>query len=223
MVYLGSLESGDDAVLHSMFMPKDAYRGLMSIALAAGVALFAGCAAPAPKIMGKYVPPSSGPTAKLVMRGAVPAGEFFTVNTFDDSEKCEGYRVVGTGNATRTPASTTLAANVVTTVEFRVDKPAKRQLCATRFTFTPVAGKTYLLRGGSTATGCGALVMDMTNPENIKPEPTVLRRNPKGLACLPISKSKASSVATPEAGENNADAVLRQGAGTEDLQGLIDK
>lgn len=208
---------------HSMFMSKDAHRGLMFIALAAGVALLAGCAAPASKIVGKYVPPSSGPTARLVMRGAVPAGEFFTVNTFDDSEKCEGYRVVATGNATHTPASTTLAANVVTTVEFRVDKPAKRQICATRFTFTPVAGKTYLVRGGSTAAGCGALVMDMTNPESIKPEPTVLRRNPKGLACLPIAHSKASSVTTTESGEDNTDAVLRRGAGTDDLQGLIGK
>lgn len=201
---------------------QDTRRRRLFVCLAA-VALVAGCAAPAPKLVGKYVAPTSGQTAKLVMRGAVPAGEFFTINTFDDSEKCEGYRVIAAGNSTRTPPSTTVAANVVTTVEFRVDKPAKRQVCATRFTFTPVAGKTYLVRGGSTVAGCAGLVYDMTNPESIKPEPTALRRNPAGLACLPIAQSKASSVAATESSENASDAVLRQGAGTEDLQGLIGK
>src|SRR2546425_13026932 len=41
----------------------------------AAVLLLAACAAPAPKPVQKYVAPAAGQTAKLVMRGAVPAGD----------------------------------------------------------------------------------------------------------------------------------------------------
>jgi hypothetical protein len=196
--------------------------GMPAAAVAAGL-LMAGCAArpPAPPVP-KYVAPTSGPTAKLVMRAAVPAGDIYGVIVHEDSEKCAGPRIVGTGDAKRNPVTTALAANQVQTVEFRLIKPS-RQTCAVRWSFTPVAGKSYLVRGVSTPTGCLAVVMDMTDPEKIKPEPTALRRNPVGSACLPIAQSK--SIGTTGADGTQAgqgqDAVLRQGAGAEDLQGLI--
>ncbi|RQP22383.1 hypothetical protein [Piscinibacter terrae] len=193
----------------------------------AAAALLASCVATAPpRPLVKYVPPTGGPTARLVMRGTVPAGELFSVNVFEDAEKCEGTKLVGVGSSTVTPKSSSVVANAVTTVEYRVDKPALRQVCVMRWTFTPVAGRSYLVRGQSTPTGCGAAVFDMTDPENIKFEPTALRRNPKGSACVPIGQSKALGVAgaaSSATSGDSGDAVLRQGAGSEELQGLIGK
>lgn len=181
-------------------------------------ALLAACAT-ARKPTPKYVPPSGGPTAKLVMRGAVPAGDAYGVYLLQDSERCADYRMVGVGGSARNPASTTLAANQITTVEFMLVKPT-RQFCNIRWTFTPVEGKTYLLRGAAIGSSCAALVQDMSDPENIKPEPTALRRNPTGSACLPISQSKGINLKNTNV-DSSGDAVLRQGAGAEDLQGLI--
>src|SRR5438093_13570388 len=154
------------------------------------------------------------------MRGAVPAGDVYSVYYYADSEKCTGLRSVGAGNSTRNPLTTTLAANQITTVEFFVVKSANNY-CSVRYTFTPLAGKTYLLSGASVEKGCAARVMDMSDPEHIKPELGALRRNPTGLACLPLSQSRAASVAGHDAAPVSGEAVLRQGAGTDDLQGLI--
>lgn len=182
------------------------------------VAVLAGCAAPT-KTTQKYVPPASGPSAKLVMRGVVPAGDIYGVYVLQDSERCTDYRMVGVGNSTRNPVTTTLPAGQLSTLEFMLVKPNK-QFCSIRWSFTPVAGKTYLLRGAAVGAGCGALVHDMSDPENLKLEPTALRRNPVGNNCLPISQSKGINLkaANVDAG---GEAVLRQGAGAEDLQGLI--
>jgi len=186
-------------------------------------ALLVACAAPAPKPIPKYVPPPAGQTAKLVMRGAVPAGDIYSVYYYADSEKCTGLRSVGAGNSTRNPATTTLAANQLTTVEFFLVKPPTRSFCSVRYTFTPLAGKTYLLSGAAVDKGCTARVMDMSDPEHLKPELGALRRNPTGFICLPLSQSRAASVAGHEAAQSTGDAVLREGAGSEDLKGLIDQ
>ena len=73
------------------------------------------------------------------------------------------------------------------------------------------------------AAGCIALVLDMTDPVKIQPEPAALRRNPGGNACLPLAQSKAITLTAGGAtatGEGQ-EAVLRQGAGADELQGLI--
>jgi hypothetical protein len=183
--------------------------------------LLAACAVPPSKPLPKYAGPTAGPTAKLVMRGSVPAGDLYSVYIFDDAEHCKGLRSMGAGSSTRNPASTTLAANQITTVEFFLLKPDKK-FCSIRWSFTPVAGKTYLFSGAALdATTCGARVMDMSNPDNLRPEPTALRRNPGASLCVPLPQSKAASVAGTDAGQTSPDAVLRQGATAEDLQGLI--
>lgn len=186
----------------------------------AAALLLAACVTQPAKPVGNYVPPSAGSTARFVMRGSVPAGDRYGVFVLDDAEHCGGHRLVGSGDVKRNPVTTTLAANQIQTVEFRLLKP-NRQFCAIRWSFTPVAGKTYLLRGSGQVSSCAALVMDMTDPEQIKPEPTALRRNPGTSACLPISQSKGLSVAGADSAQTGQDAVLRQGVGTEDLQGLI--
>lgn len=188
--------------------------------LLAGLLLLAGCATPPPKPVSRYVPPTDGPTARLVMRGTLPAGDLYGVYLLADTERCGDRRLVGAGSAKGHPATTTLAAGQMQTVEFLMLKPNK-QVCAVRWSFSPVAGKTYLLRGAGHSAGCIAAVMDMTDPESIKVEPSALRRNPAGTACVPLAQSK--TVAVPGAGADapGQEAVLRQGAGADELQGLI--
>ncbi|HJV62671.1 MAG TPA: hypothetical protein VJ743_17115 [Albitalea sp.] len=184
--------------------------------------LLAACAThPTARPLPRYVAPAGGPTAKLVMRGSVPAGDSFGVYVYDNAEACTGLRAVGAGNSVRNPASTTLAANQVQTIEFFLVKPS-RQFCAVRWSFTPVAGKTYLLSGGAVAnTGCAARVMDASDPDDIKPEPTALRRNPGSTQCLPLALSKPSTLAGSAAEQSGHDAVLKPGATSDDLKGLM--
>ena len=74
--------------------------------LAAAVVLTACVVPPPTKPIAKYVPPTDGQTAKLVMRGTLPAGDNYGVYVYSDSEKCTDLRSVGTGTNTRNPAST---------------------------------------------------------------------------------------------------------------------
>jgi len=192
---------------------------MASAAAIASAVWLAGCATPA-KPIPKYTAPTSGPTAKLVMRGTVPQGDLYGVFVYDDSDKCTGSRLAGTGSNARNPTTTTLAASQMTTVEFYLLKPGK-QFCRVRWSFTPVADRTYLLTGGVVgAQACAARLMDMSNPDAIRIEPTALRRNVGSNACLPLSQAKTAA-AGADAGGSVPEAVLRQGAGAEDLQGLI--
>jgi len=187
--------------------------------LAAVAALLAGCAAP-PKPLPHYVAPASGPTAKLVLRGTVSAGDGYGVYIYDDAEKCTGLRSMGTGSAERHPPTVTLPANRITTVEFFLVKPNKN-FCGVQWTFTPLAGKTYLLSGNAVEQGCAARVLDMSDPDNIKPELAALRRNPGTNHCLPLSQSRAASSTDADASMTGSEAVLRPSATADDLKGLI--
>jgi hypothetical protein len=189
--------------------------GLLAVAALA----LAGCATAPSKPIAKYVAPSAGPTAKLVMRGKVPAGDIYGVYVYDDAEKCLGGRIVGSGDSARNPPTSALAADRIATVEFLLVKP-NRQVCSIQWSFTPAAGKTYLLNGVSVATACAARVMDMSDPDQIKPEPTALRRNGGGRQCMPLAQSRAASMAGAD-GTKSDDAVLRPSANAEDLKGLI--
>lgn len=194
------------------------FRRLGAVAATVAVALIGACATPQP--IPKYVAPSTGPTAKLVMRGSVSEGDLFGVFLYDDSEKCTGSRLAGTGTSTRNPVTTTVPASRIATVEFYLLKP-NRMACRVRWSFTPVAGKSYLLSGSALGpNACLARVMDVSNPDALKVEATALRRNPGTSTCLPLSQSKAATT-TDSADASTPDAVLRQGAGTDDLKGLI--
>jgi hypothetical protein len=207
-------------------------RALRLAACVAVPLVIAACAArmPAGQPLPKYVAPAGSPTARLVMRGTMPAGDVYGVYLYDDSEKCAGPRSLGVGNSTRHPASADVAAGRMQTVEVLIK--SDKRWCGVRWSFTPVAGKTYLLSANSLAgnanaalggVGCLARLMDMSDPDHIKPELTALRRNPASVAqCLPLSQSKSvAAMAGNDAGRADGDAVLNPGASTGDLQGLI--
>lgn len=181
--------------------------------------LLSGCAAPASlEEPSRHVAPTGLPTARFVMRGDVSPGDRYGMYIFDDSENCAGPRSLGIGGKDRHPATTAVATNVVQTVEFTVVKPS-RQYCAVRLSFEPVAGRSYLFAGASSAEGCSARLMDMSNPDDMKPEPSVRRRNPGTSACLSLAASRRGAGAGSAA--VSSDAVLRPGANDDDLKGLI--
>ena len=142
--------------------------------------LLGGCATPPPRLA-NYVAPAGAPTAKLVMRGAVPAGDAFGVLVYDDADNCKGPRLAGAGNSVRNPATVPLAAGTLTTVDFMHVK-ANKESCTLRWSFTPVAGKSYLVNGAAVGAGCRAALLDATNPDAMVPAAGSVRRNEKGSA-----------------------------------------
>lgn len=193
--------------------------------LATLAAWLAGCStptppAPAPDAAAAYQVPAGAPTARLLMRATVPAPDRFVVFALDDALLCKGPKVVGRGGGNQQPAAATLAAGVLTTLDFMVIKPP-RQTCLVRWSFTPVAGRTYALQGGVSAGNCGAVVLDATQPDQVKPAEGALRRNPTGQSCLPLDKSAPAPRSMLEGGQVNGEAVLNPAATTADLEGLV--
>jgi hypothetical protein len=182
-------------------------------------ALLGGCATPAPKLP-NYTAPAGGPTAKLVMRGAVPTGDAFGVLVYDDAENCKGPRLAGAGNSARNPTTVPLAAGALTTVDFMLVK-ANKESCLLRWSFTPVAGKSYLVNGGAYGSGCRAALLDATNPDSMAAPAGAVRRDAKGNSCVPLAQARSTGATVAQGGQDQGAAVLRPGANADDLQGLI--
>jgi hypothetical protein len=167
-----------------------------------------------------YSLPRGSPSSRLLMRGAMQPGDQFVVNVLDDALQCKTPRRVGSGTAQKQPDAAQLAAGILTTLDFVVTK-SQRQQCLVRWTFTPVAGRSYALQGNSTATGCGALLVDVTRPDQLRPADGALRRNLGSEVCLPLSRSEPPPRSPLEGGQSGGDAVLNPAATTADLEGLI--
>lgn len=181
--------------------------------------LAAGCATPPAKLP-KYAVPDGTPTAKLVMRGAVPSGDVFGVFVHDDAENCKGARLAGAGTSTRNPVTVPLAAGALTTVDFMLVKP-NRESCVVRWSFKPEAGKSYLVNGMAYGSGCRAGLLDATNPDAMKAPAGLVRRDGKGTACVPLAQATRPGGDPTKGGQDQGAAVLRPAATADDLQGLI--
>ena len=190
-----------------------------TVALAS--ALLAACATPTkkPVQVPAYVAPAGVQTARLLSRGAVNAGDAYGVIVFDDAANCAGPRLASAGNSTRTPKATDIEAGKTTTLDFVVAHPDKTA-CRVRWSFVPDAGKTYLVAGALNAKGCSARLLDATDPDRMKAEASAQRRNLGGSACSALVAKPASPNALGGS-EQTGEAVLRPGATTDDLQGLI--
>jgi hypothetical protein len=202
-----------------------ARREALPVMLLAMTGLLPGCATPPATKAPPYVAPTSGPTARLVMRSSnLPPTEAYGVLVHDDASNCRGPRLAGAGNATRNPTTVALVAGSLATVDFvlvKNSKTEKPQVCLLRWSFTPEAGKSYLVQGTSTAAGCTARLLDATNPDAMRLPGGTVRRNIQGQACVPMAQAQAAANAV--GGQSDGAAVLRPAATTDDLQGLIGK
>lgn len=167
-----------------------------------------------------YSVPRGSPTARLVLRAALQADEQLIVNALDDALACKGSRRVTGGTAKQPPAAAVLAAGKLITLDYAVLKPP-RQACLVRWTFTPEAGRSYMLQGMATATGCLALLFDVSQPDQVRPAAGAVRRNVAGQACAPLDQSAAMPSSPLDGGQSGGDAVLNPLATDADLEGLI--
>ena len=191
------------------------------VAVAVASALVCACATPTKNAIkvAPYVAPAGAQTARLLSRGAVNAGDAYGIIVFDDATNCAGPRIASAGNSTRTPKATEIEAGKTTTLDFVVAHPDKTA-CRVRWSFMPDAGKTYLVAGALTAKGCSARLLDATDPDHMKAETSAQRRNLGGSACSALVARPAAANAVGGS-EHTGEAVLRPGATTDDLQGLI--
>jgi len=188
--------------------------------VAFAAAIVCACATPTkkPAQLPSYVAPAGVQTARLLSRGAVNAGDAYGVLVYDDAVNCAGPRIAGAGSSSRTPKATEIEAGRTTTLDFLVAHPDKTS-CRVRWSFTPAAGKTYLVAGALTTKGCSARLLDATDPDHMKAETSAQRRNLGGNACSALA-ARPSAPAVGDS-ERTGEAVLRPGATADDLQGLI--
>lgn len=185
--------------------------------------LLAGCASePAAGTAAGAATRPDGPTARLLLRGAVPGDDRYAVFNLADPQQCKGPRLLAGGDAKKGPEPASLAAGVLTTLDFAVLR-AGAPSCVLRWSFTPEAGKTYLVQGMVVGAGCSARLLDATVPDRPLTPPDAVLRSAPGQPCVPLAQARAAASATSliQGGQHNGDAVLLPNATTRDLQGLI--
>jgi hypothetical protein len=202
----------------AMPLPRAAFA---STALASALIL-AGCAAPRTPIA-NYVPPASGPSAKLVMRGY--GADVYGVFLFTDSTTCTQQQFVGRGRRDgEPPKSVQIAADQWVTLDFMSFDNVRRTSCRIRWSFQPTADRTYLLSGTANTTHCAARLYDATNPDDMKLESTAIQRNVGGNLCMSIAdaqdRKKRLTDANPVATSKD-EPMLTPAATADDLKGLI--
>lgn len=162
------------------------FLSLSVVSLAAS--LLAGCAQPP---LERDTAPPSGPTARLLMRSALQPGDHYGVFLADSANDCQGMRKAATGSQQQgDPAAIAISAEGVRTLEVFLTK-RDRSTCRVRLSFTPKAGRSYLVSTQHTADACSALVYDATDVEAIRLEPSLLRRDDPANLCLPLAQSRS--------------------------------
>ena len=137
-----------------------------------------------------FAPDASVPTARLSMRNEIQPADWYQIDVFADPAACAGPQRVGTGNRTIDARATALAAGRWQTIEVRINEP-HGYVCPMRLSFAPSAGRSYVLTAASNPDGtCTLQLRDETDPQAIRPEPTLRRRNVDKQACVPLAQTK---------------------------------
>ena len=201
---------------------------LRRLAALAGLALLAACAGGPPSStattpaspVSRYASVTAGPTARLIMRTQLKGtATLYGVHLLANSDDCSQRQSIGAAKAGVAALPTVaLAAGRVATVEF-VGVNADKKVCLVRWSFTPVAGRSYLLQSTFDGNRCTSTVLNATDPDAIRPEAGALRRNPTpDKVCVPLGQARAL---TPTPAGARGDATLSPGADASELKGLI--
>jgi hypothetical protein len=154
----------------------------------AAAILLGGCAHP-PTVT-KYTAAQGPDSVRLMVRGAVAnPGAFYGVYLFADPEQCKGMQRVGLGNANAHPATTRIRTDKLSTVEVLYTL-ADRRSCRGVVSFWPKAKHDYLVSTRIDASHCTISLLDASDPDHMKPEPSALARDQGAQLCLPLDKSK---------------------------------
>lgn len=182
--------------------------------------MLSGCAQP----ITKYQVPQGEPTARLLMRSALEPGDRYGVFLIDSADDCKGSHIAAAGAQGVDPAAIKISAVGMRTVDVLVSK-ANRTSCRVRWSFTPTAGRSYLVTARSLPDGCSAMILDATDVDAMKPEPSLLRRNVAGNVCVPLAKSKTiaqmtAGRATGSSAATSSAAQSPTGFADDDLKAL---
>ena len=197
--------------------------------LLAMATVLAGCAAPpAPtgiSALPRYIAPAPGqPAARLLLRAAVSPTDRFAVVRHEDALLCQRPQVVSEGSAQQPAPAVQIAAGALTTLDFVVLRP-NNQNCGVSLSFTPAAGRSYLVLGLTVGANCDARLMDASQPDRPVQPSDLVRRSEGGQRCVPLAQAKAPGTSAAgnslQGGQHNGEAVLNPRATTKDLEGLI--
>lgn len=215
--------------LHSDAPARGPLRWAGLLALVAGLGV-AGCASPQlgadgslPATVPRYsAPPLGQPSARLLLRGSVPPGERYALFRLEDAQQCQRPQLVTEGGGPLpSPLPVLVAADTLTTLDFIVLRPGNAG-CAVRWSFTPKAGRSYLVQGVALPAGCSARAVDVTAPDRPMPVPDALLRTAANQRCLPLAQSRPMNEnSLIQGGQLGGEAVLNPRATAQDLQGLI--
>ena len=182
-----------------------------------------------------YSAATSGPTSRLLMRGTLDPGEAYGVYLLGGVQDCSLPQRVGTGTADANPAATTIAANRLSTLDVVVTK-SNQSFCRVRWSFSPRAGRSYLVAARGEPGGCSVSLLDATDPDDIRTELSARRRDAPGNACVPLAAARtvgelvarnqgpATGTDRPMPASRNGGSEVMPSAVTEDdLKGLIGK
>lgn len=191
-------------------------RPWLSIWALAGLA---SCATPLPPDASN--PEQAGPTARLLLRGAVPADSRFAVYLLADAMQCKNPKLLAGGSTQKPPDAATVPAGRLTTLDFVVLR-GPQTVCIVRWSFTPGAGKTYLVQGQALPGVCNARLLDASAPDLPVPPPDAVLRFAPGQPCTPLAQSPPvpRDAMLIRGGQHNGEAVLMPNATARDLQGL---
>lgn len=103
--------------------------------------------------------------------------------------------MLSSGDARKPPAPATLAAGVLTTLDFAVLRAGKAS-CVVRWSFTPEADKTYLVLGMVVGAGCSARLLDATQSDRPLPAKGAVLRSGPGQPCLALDQSHPAGEAS---------------------------
>lgn len=134
------------------------------------------------------------PQARLLMRGDVSGEERYTVIVL--APDCRAPQVVGTGTAKTNPALRTIAADgTPATVGVLFTRPDKTR-CQITWSFAPRDGRSYLIAAKYLPDSCTARLIDATDPDALRPEPTAVRRDGGGKFCTPLTETQRQRLGT---------------------------
>ncbi|MBP6902685.1 MAG: hypothetical protein KBC73_21515 [Burkholderiaceae bacterium] len=176
---------------------------------------------PAPLARLPAAPAASGPSARLLLRAAVPTGHHAVLVQLMEQEQCKAPHRLGSAAIGRNPPTAlSLPAGQPVTLDF-VFADANRVVCGLRWSFTPQSGRQYLVQGGLLGAMCPSTLTDVTQADRPRTPEDLRYRMEPGKPCVPSAQAKRVPPGMLEGGQIDGEAVLRPLATDEDLKGLI--
>jgi hypothetical protein len=178
----------------------------------------AGVFARLPKVL---TMPADAPTARFLVRSAVPTNQQAALVQLADHDNCKlPHLAAMAARAGDPPTAAALPAGKPITLDFLVSD-GTRLVCGTRWGFTPMAGKQYLVQGTTLAGLCGATLTDVTQADRPRTPDDLRYRTDTGKPCVPMDQARRVPPSMLEGGQVDGEPVLRPTATEEPLKGLI--